>query len=146
MSRALRLSALLALAASLACATTEPVRAPAPVAAPEVVVEEVAAEILEEDIRPPPTRRRREYLLTEKEYRTLGKGHPRGFQPDDCRGLCKQDVARTPSEDGRWMWTLRCLLKRNLREEPVVSCREDPVDLRPRRRAPVPSTVVLTEE
>jgi hypothetical protein len=153
MRRAL-LAALLAPVA-LCCITADPARSAAPrtaVAAPPRTPapsaddpgSEASADV---EVRPPPTRRRRDYVLGEKEYRALALSHPRGFQPDDCLRHCRQAAARSASEDGNWTWTLRCALKRNLRDEPVMACREEPVDARPpRRKAGVPSTVVLTDD
>lgn len=99
----------------------------APAAATVIQAEYVPAARVEKE-RPPPSRRKRDYVLSEKQYRQLGRRYGRGFQPDDCRSLCQQDEAFTRSDDGKWTWVLRCMLGRSLRDEPVVRCREDALD------------------
>lgn len=99
----------------------------APVAAAVIQAEYVPAVRVEKE-RPPPSRRKRDYVVSEKRYRQLGRRYGRGFQPDDCRALCQQDEAFTRSDDGKWTWVLRCMLGRSLRDEPVVRCREDALD------------------
>lgn len=88
----------------------------------------------------PPTRRAREYLLSERDYGQLMKRFALGFSPDDCTSYCKQDTARQPTDDGGWVFVLRCLLKRNLRDEPVVACREEPTEP---GRVPAPASKAI---
>jgi len=84
--------------------------------------------------RPPPPRRRREYLLAETEYVRTAKEFTRGPGLHACAKLCRQDEFATPSEDHRWTWMLRCQLDRNVREEPIVACREVAVEPRKAER------------
>lgn len=126
--------ALPALLLAFACATTSPPAAPQPAAAGSPLVSKERA-VNDEEIAPapevrlekraPPARRSREYLVKERSYEQLAKNYPLGFSPDDCEALCRQRGARTPSDDPKWVWVLRCFLRRNLHDEPVVACRED---------------------
>lgn len=119
-----------ALVLASSCASAPPPAPEQPVAEAEIPDEVVVASYLaerRERRQPPPSRKKREYLVAEKEARRLARAHPLGFRLATCEQLCRQQPGLTRSDDGDWMWVLRCALGRNIRGEPVVACREDPL-------------------
>ena len=143
MPHPIRVAAVLALAA---CATTPPPPPEAP--KPAAAVEESPAGPQYERLSaaPPPPRRKRQYVLDEQEYLRLRQAFPRGFQPDDCTKFCRQESAYTPSEDGEWTWTLRCLLDRTIRDEPAIACREEAKPARAKVETAAPATTNSVED
>ncbi len=73
--------------------------------------------------RPPPARKSRQRMITEKEYQQYARTYVLGFKPADCVAACKAEQAVTSEAD--WDWVLRCKLGRGLRDEPVMQCREE---------------------
>lgn len=124
-------------AALLACATIPPpvptqapvVEAPRPVPKFDPNAEEVVMPTVERTVRnvekkrPPPARRARQRMITEKEYQQYAKTYVLGFKPADCVTACKAEQAVLREDE--WEWVLRCKLGRGLREEPVMQCREE---------------------
>jgi hypothetical protein len=119
----------------LACATPPPpapppaAEAPPPVPKFDPKAEEVVMPSVERTVRnvekkrPPPSRRSRQRMITEKEYQQYAKTYVLGFKPADCVSACKAEQAVTRADE--WDWVLRCKLGRGLREEPVMQCREE---------------------
>jgi len=149
MSRAVLVTCTLLAAVLLeACATTPPPPPAKADAAPAEADEAPAGPQYERlSTAPPPARRRRQYVVDEKEYLRLRHAYPRGFQPEDCVAFCKQATAYTPSDDGEWIWTLRCLLDRTVRDEGAIACREEAKPARAKTaEEPAPATQYRIED